>query len=96
MSAPVVGLLSLELHFPGARSLKEKRGALRSIKDRLGRLNVTIAEVDHQGLWQRAGLAVVAVGSDRVSVERRLDRVLEEIERKYSGELVHTELDWLS
>ncbi len=31
----VVGLLTIELHVAGARSLKDKRMALRRIKDRL-------------------------------------------------------------
>ncbi|MCY3845211.1 MAG: DUF503 family protein, partial [Acidobacteria bacterium] len=34
---PAVGLLDVELHFSGARSLKDKRMVLRSIKDRLRR-----------------------------------------------------------
>ena len=38
----VVGLLTIELHVPGSRSLKEKRMVLRRIKDRLKHyLNVT-------------------------------------------------------
>ena len=37
----VVGIMSLRLMIPGAHSLKEKRSALRSIKDRLkSRFNV--------------------------------------------------------
>src|SRR6266705_1414743 len=31
----VIGLLTLDLHFPGARSLKDKRQALRSLETRL-------------------------------------------------------------
>ena len=60
----VVGLLSVELHIGGARSLKEKRFVLRGLKDRLrGSFNVSVAEVEFQDLWQRAGLAVVAVAA---------------------------------
>jgi len=35
----VIGHLSLELHIPGARSLKEKRMVLRSVKDRIRKFN---------------------------------------------------------
>ena len=57
--------LTLELHFPGARSLKDKRQALRSLETRLrNRFNVAVAEVEHQDLWQRARLAVVSVNTD--------------------------------
>ena len=69
----VIGLLTLELHFPGARSLKDKRQALRSLETRLrSRLNVAVAEVEHQDLWQRARLAVVSVNTDRGHLESTL------------------------
>ncbi len=66
----------LELHFPGARSLKDKRQALRSLEQRVrNRFNVSIAEVEHQDLWQRAQLAVVAVNSDHAHLESTLASV---------------------
>jgi hypothetical protein len=72
----VVGLLTLELHFPGARSLKDKRQALRSLETRLrNRFNVAVAEVEHQDLWQRARLAVVSVNTDHAHLESTLSGV---------------------
>lgn len=69
----VIGLLTLELHFPGARSLKDKRQVLRSLEQRLrNRFNVSVAEVAHQDLWQRATLAVVAVNTDHAHLEQTL------------------------
>ena len=69
----VIGLLTLELHFPGARSLKDKRQALRSLETRIrNRHNVSLAEVEHQNLWQLARLAVVAVNTDQVHLDRTL------------------------
>ncbi len=92
----VVGLLSLELHFPGAHSLKDKRVVLRSVKDRLRKHNVGTAETDHHDLWQRAQLAVVAVGSDQTTVEQSLDRVVDEIERKDPGIVIGSDIEWLA
>lgn len=78
----VVGLLTLDLHFPGARSLKDKRQALRSLEARIrGRHNVAVAEVEFQDLWQRARLAVVSVNTDRVHLENCLREVSSEAER---------------
>jgi uncharacterized protein len=72
----VIGLLTLDLHFPGARSLKDKRQALRSLETRIrNRWNVSLAEVEHQDLWQRARLAVVSVNTDHVHLESTLDSV---------------------
>ena len=60
-SSMTVGLLTLELYLPLSQSLKDKRMVLRRVKDRVGAMNVSVAEVAHQDLWQRAGLGVVTV-----------------------------------
>ena len=61
----VVGLLTIELFIPGSQSLKEKRMVLRRIKDRVKKFNIAVSEVEHHDLWQRAGIAVVIVSTDR-------------------------------
>jgi uncharacterized protein len=77
----VIGLLTLDLHLPGARSLKDKRQVLRSLETRLrGHLNVAVAEVEHQDLWQRARLALVSVNTDRGHLEATLQAGLREAE----------------
>jgi len=78
----VIGLLTLDLHFPGARSLKDKRQALRSLTARVrSRFNVSVAEVEHQDLWQRARLAVVSVNTDPDHLDTTLRAVATEAER---------------
>ncbi|MEE2962810.1 MAG: DUF503 domain-containing protein [Acidobacteriota bacterium] len=91
----IVGLLSIELHLAGARSLKDKRAVLRRLKDRVARLNVAVAEVAHHDLRQRAGLGVVTIGVDQGISERTLGRVVSEIERIQPGVLVRSEVEWL-
>ncbi len=77
-----VGMLVLELEIFGAQSLKEKRFVLKSLLDRLpNQLNVSVAEVGHQNLWQRAEIAVVTVGSSRKVVEATLQSVDRAVER---------------
>ena len=50
----------------GCSSLKDKRRVLKSLKDRLHqRFNVSVAETDHQDLWQRAELTCSVVATDR-------------------------------
>ena len=93
---PIVGLLSLELHIPHSRSLKEKRVVVRSIKDRLSKLSVGFAEVNYQDLLQRTALAVVAVGAEQQLVEKSLDIVVKEIERKGGSVIVRSEIEWLA
>ena len=93
---PIVGLLSLELHIPHSRSLKEKRVVVRSIKDRLSKLSVGFAEVNYQDLLQRTALAVVAVGAEQQLVEKYLDNVVKEIERKGGSVIVISEIECLA
>ncbi|MGH9382554.1 MAG: DUF503 domain-containing protein [Thermoanaerobaculia bacterium] len=69
-----VALCRVELHFPGARSLKDKRRLLRRASERAhARWRVSIAEVGHQDLHQRAVLGVAAVSGDRGELERLLN-----------------------
>ena len=57
-----VAILTAELHFPEASSLKEKRHFVRSAKANLrNRFGAAVAEVDHHDLWQRAALTVACV-----------------------------------
>jgi len=69
-----VATLEVELHLPAARSLKAKRAVLRPLIEGLRhRFGVAVAEVDHQDLWQRAGVAVAAVASSPHHVTDVLD-----------------------
>jgi hypothetical protein len=78
----VIALLTLDIHIPHAQSLKDKRMVLRSLKDRLrARFNVSVSEVDHQDLWQRAQISVVTVGSDEKLLEKVLEQAADEAER---------------
>ena len=91
-----VGLLIVELHVPGAQSLKDKRMVLRRIKDRLKKFNVAVSEVEHHDLWQRAQLAVVTVSPDQHHADRELAAAADEIERVEPGLITRTELEFLT
>ena len=61
-----LAILTLELRIEGARSLKDKRQVVRSLKDKLRRsFNVSVAELDQTELWQRATVGVVSISSSR-------------------------------
>jgi uncharacterized protein YlxP (DUF503 family) len=92
----VVGLLTVEMHVPGAQSLKDKRMVVRRIKDRLQKFNVAVSEVAHQDLWQRAGLAVVTVATDQAHADRELAAVADAIERVEPGLITRTEVEFLT
>ncbi len=92
----VIGLLTLDIHFPGARSLKDKRQVLRGLQARIRKqFNVSVAEVEFQDLWQRARLAVVAVNTDRVHLESTLRSVAGEAAAARDAELVDQQVEVL-
>jgi uncharacterized protein YlxP (DUF503 family) len=91
-----IGLLTLEIHIPDARSLKDKRQVLRSLKDRLrSRFNVAIAELDHQETWQRAQIGIVSLSNDPTHLEQSLRAVFDEAEQLLGRELVGHDLEML-
>jgi uncharacterized protein len=74
MGAGYVGILSVELHFPEAGSLKGKRKHVKSAKAQLqNRFGASVAEVDHHDLWQRTRLTVACVARDHRELEGLLD-----------------------
>jgi len=90
-----VAVLHVELFIPHALSLKDKRMVLRRLKDRLGKFNVAVAEVEFHDLWQRAGLSVVTVSNDEKHADRELAAVVNEIERLEPGLITRTEVEFL-
>jgi hypothetical protein len=79
----VVGSLRMELHLPASHSLKAKRSVVNHVKERLRtRFNASVAEVDHQDLWQRATLGVAIVSGEAGVLDRVLRDILSVVERE--------------
>ena len=91
-----VAILSVELYLPMSQSLKEKRMVVRRLKDRLAAMNVAVAEVAHQDVWQRAGLGIVTVASADKVAEETLNSALREIERLEPGLVTQTQIEYLT
>ena len=75
----MIAFLTLELSIEAAQSLKDKRQVVRSLKDRLrAHFNVSVAELDSSGLWNRATVGVVSVSGSR----DYLDGLMKNVERQ--------------
>jgi uncharacterized protein len=73
-----IGVARFELFIPASASLKDKRQVLRKVTQVVrNKFNVSIAEVDHQDLWQRAALGVSCV-AESIGHCRK---VLQEVEK---------------
>ncbi len=66
----------IDLHVPGAQSLKQKRSVLTSIIRHLDQMHgVGAAEVDHHDTWQRTTIGASAVGASVSHVRSVMDSV---------------------
>ena len=92
-----IGILTLEIHLPQSRSLKDKRQVLRSVKERLrSRHNVSVLELEEDAdVWQRAGLAIASIASRRDVLETLFTAIAREVESHVPGSLVETGRDYL-
>jgi uncharacterized protein YlxP (DUF503 family) len=85
-----VGVLEFDLLLGEVFSLKQKRSIVRPVIAELKRVYaVSVAEVSHQDLHRRAGIAVAVVAGDPAHVTEVLDTV----ERQVGG---HPELTLVS
>jgi uncharacterized protein YlxP (DUF503 family) len=92
----IVGAAVVELHVHGSHSLKQKRGVVRSITQRLrNRFNVAVAEIGGQDTWQRAVLGITTTGIDRTRLREVLARVLVFIEELHLAEVTNSDIELL-
>lgn len=69
-------VVSVELHLPGVRSLKEKRRIVKSLQDKLhARYRVSIAETAHHDLHQRAELGIATVAPSTSHLQDLTDSI---------------------
>ena len=80
----------LDLYLPESRSLKDKRQVIKSLKDRIhGRFGVSVAEVDHNDLWQRAALGVAIVSGATKHANEVLSKTVNFVEQDTRVQLLN-------
>ncbi len=85
----VVGVATVVLLIPGSASLKDKRRAVKSLKDRLhNEFNLSCAEVGDLELWQRATLGLAVVSNDPGHCDQVLAKAVDLIRRDNAVELL--------
>jgi uncharacterized protein len=72
----MIAFLTLDLHIEAAQSLKDRRQVVRSVKDRLrASFNVSVAELDASGLWNRATIGVVSISDSHDYLDGLMKKV---------------------
>ena len=90
----LVGTLRIRLMIREARSLKDKRQVVSSIKDRLrNHFNVSVAEVEAQDHRQLAVLGVAMVSNETQHLRAALSQVVEAVRCHPVAQLIDYELD---
>lgn len=85
----VVGVIGWDIQIYEARSLKDKRAVVKSLKQRLrDRLNVSVAETGHHDLWQRSEITACVVATDRRRAESVLDKADRLVESEVRGRII--------
>jgi hypothetical protein len=92
----VIGLLQLSLYIADNASLKDKRNVIKSLKDKLrNNFNISVSEVRHNDVWQRAVLAVATVGTDRSYVNTLLNQVVKFVDNSGNAEILDSNIELL-
>ena len=90
-----VGVLEIELFIPESISLKSKRFAIKSIKDRLkNRFNVSVSEVGYTDKWQRSTLGIAMVSNDGTFIETVLNKALDLVYGDRRVEVIDTSITY--
>lgn len=92
----IVGILTLQLFFGEAVTLKDKRRALKSIIDQVrARFNVSVAEVGEQDLWQRSTVGVSFVSSESAYVHKVFAAVVRLVEGQGEVSIIDYKIELL-
>jgi uncharacterized protein YlxP (DUF503 family) len=90
----VVGVGVVEVFIHESRSLKAKRGVVRSILRRTqNRFNVSIAEVAENDNWQKAVIGFAIAGNDRRYINSKADKIMEFIHNLHLAEVRTSRID---
>jgi hypothetical protein len=81
-----VAILTIELAIEHAQSLKDRRQAVRSLKDKLRHgFNISVAELDEALVWNRATLGIAAISGSSAYLSGQLREVEEAVRRLSTG-----------
>ena len=86
----------IEFMIHTAHSLKEKRAVLQRMTTRTKqKFNVSVAEIDHQDVWQRTRLAVVTVASSKEAADREVNKAVQYLQSNPEWEMLDIWRDYL-
>ncbi len=90
----VIGILELEIKLFFSDSLKDKRRIIKSLIDRIrNNFNVSVSEIRHQDLWQRAGLGIALLTTEGKFAQSILSKIVDFIKKDKKISLIDSRME---
>lgn len=91
-----IGVLYIDFLVHGARSLKDKRRVVKSLKQRIrNRFNCSVAETDFHDQWGRAQLTICVVANESRHANTQLNEIAHFAERNRDAEITNYQIEML-
>lgn len=88
----IIAVMTIDLHAPWVRSLKEKRMEVKSLLTRIrAQFNVSAAEVDNQDIHQTITLGIAAIAANGAQADSILDSVIRFVEANTDAQVISVE-----
>ncbi len=79
----VIGIARVTLVLPGSRSLKQKRGVIQSVKDRIkNEYNVSVSEMDCEDRHGTAVIGIACISQNGELLQKTFDRLGESLQKR--------------
>ena len=92
----IISVVKLLIFIPDSNSLKDKRMALRSLKNRLrSNFNISVIELDSQDKWQKSTLALASIGREEAVLNSLVSNVINYLEKDRQIQLLDYEMEMI-
>ncbi len=92
----MIAAMTVTIHLPGARTLKEKRMTAQSLRDILRRrFNITIAETAEHDTHSRLILTIAGIVTGPAMADSLMDSILNLIASRIDGEIISADRELL-
>ncbi len=88
-------ILSIDLRIPGCRGLKERRGILEPLKNRLRRdLNLSVSEMEPRNSPDRGRIGIASVIEHRAAGDSQLEKIRDILVREHRVSVLEETLEY--
>lgn len=92
----MIGCCTVEIRIPMSNSLKDKRGVIKSMTERLrNQFNIAVAEIDKNDNLKLATIGLVTISNDSRYIDQLLSKVVKFIEDFREVQLVDYSIEFI-